>query len=147
MDGWLVRVAHRSSILTWMARRCRTVVHCIQHMAFVLRIRLNRKRIIEAYFSANRIRKLQIGAGRAPLEGWLNSDLHPRRKNIIFLDASAPLPFPDGAFDYIFSEHMIEHLSRDQGSHMLRECFRILKPGGKIRLSTPNLEAILRLYF
>ena len=61
------------------------------------------------------------------------------------MDATQPFPFPSGSFDLIFSEHMIEHVPFDQGQKMLRECFRVLKPGGKIRIATPNLQRIAAL--
>ena len=41
---------------------------------------------------------------------------------------------------------MIEHVSYAQGQHMLKECFRVLKDGGKIRISTPNLSFLILLY-
>lgn len=46
----------------------------------------------------------------------------------------------------MFSEHLIEHLSYAQGSKMLAECYRILKPHGKVRLSTPDLMFLFELY-
>jgi predicted SAM-dependent methyltransferase len=49
-------------------------------------------------------------------------------------------------FDYVFSEHMIEHVSYAEGLLMLRECLRVLKPGGRIRIATPSLEVLLDLY-
>jgi predicted SAM-dependent methyltransferase len=49
-------------------------------------------------------------------------------------------------FDYIFSEHQIEHISEADATAMLQECFRILRPGGRIRIATPDLAAILGLY-
>lgn len=49
-------------------------------------------------------------------------------------------------FDYVFSEHQIEHLSEPDLRSMVGECFRVLRPGGRIRLATPDLAAILGLY-
>lgn len=89
--------------------------------------------------------KLHLGAGGAGLPGWLNTDLHPERWPTVRLDATRPFPLPNGAFDYIFSEHMIEHLPLDGARRMLSECFRVLKPGGRIRLATPDLDRVLRL--
>ena len=102
---------------------------------------------IERYLQAHSVRKLQVGSGYNLLEGWLNADYVPSSPagNVIFLDATRPFPMPDGSFDYVFSEHMIEHIWFAQSQAMLKECFRILRPGGKIRISTPNLINIVSL--
>jgi predicted SAM-dependent methyltransferase len=106
---------------------------------------------ISRYFEANPVKKLQIGTGPNPLPGWLNTDLFPdiypeHRDKIVFLDATRPLPFDDLTFEYIFSEHQIEHISEEQARGMLQECFRVLRPGGRIRIATPDLSAIVGLY-
>jgi predicted SAM-dependent methyltransferase len=97
------------------------------------------------------VRKLQVGAGPNPLPGWLNTDLLPdfypqHRDRVFFLDAAKPFPLDDMTFDYVFSEHQIEHISETGARAMVKECFRILRPGGRIRIATPDLAAILGLY-
>lgn len=99
-----------------------------------------------SYLDSHEVRKLQIGAGPNPLDGWFNTDLEPDHTQTFFLDATHPLPFSDHTFDYIFSEHFIEHITYLEGFHLLRECRRVLKPGGKIRVATPNAENIVGLY-
>jgi SAM-dependent methyltransferase len=106
---------------------------------------LRRGSIIRGYLEGHAVRKLQIGAGPNELAGWLNADFSPRRPSTIFMDATQPFPLPAASFDVIFSEHMIEHVPFDQGQKMLRECYRVLKPGGKIRIATPNLRNIAAL--
>ena len=54
--------------------------------------------------------------------------------------------YPDDAFDFIFAEHLIEHLSWRNGQRMLAECRRVLKPGGVLRLATPDLGVLIGLY-
>ena len=107
---------------------------------------LKRKKVIKNYLKNNTIKKLNIGAGPNMLSGWLNTNIMSITKEDIFLDASIRFPFKDDTFDYIFSEHQIEHLTYTQGLVMLKECFRILKPAGKIRITTPNLESFINLY-
>lgn len=84
---------------------------------------------------------LQIGCGDNLLKGWINTDKHIR-EGVMFLDAELPFPFPNNSFKYIFSEHVLEHLSYEGGKNMLRECFRTLKKGGILRLTIPTLEFI-----
>ena len=107
-----------------------------------------RKREVGKYLSNHEIAKLQIGCGPNPLEGWLNTDvsINLRRRNPIFMDAGKPFPMPDASFDYVYSEHLFEHLTYRQALNMLRECYRILKPNGVIRIATPNLEFLVDLY-
>ncbi len=100
---------------------------------------------IRAYFDAHPSRKLHIGASRSLLPGWLNTDFILESAGVVYLDATQKFPFPDNAFDYVVSEHMIEHIDYASGQAMLRECFRVLKPGGKIRLTTPDLQVLARL--
>ena len=109
--------------------------------------RLIRGGKINRYLSSHKIRKLQIGSGKNILEGWLNTDINPGRdSSSVFLDAAKRFPFKDGIFDYVFCEHMIEHMEYKEGLRMLRECFRILKPGGKIRISTPDMRFLIEVY-
>ena len=108
--------------------------------------RLQRKSIIKNYLATQTINKLQIGGGSNPFPGWLNTDITPNADNTIFLDATEQFPFEEDSFDYVFCEHMIEHISYLEGINMLQECYRILKQGGKIRVSTPNLKIFLELF-
>lgn len=104
-----------------------------------------RRPIIDAYLASTGAKKLQLGAGGNALDGWLCSDLFPQPHEI-YVDVTKPLPFPDGSFDYVFSEHQIEHVPYPDGVFMLHGCFRVLKPGGVLRIATPDLERIVGLY-
>jgi predicted SAM-dependent methyltransferase len=99
---------------------------------------------IRDYLKLRQVRKLQLGAGGNDPEGWLNTDIEPSRKEV-YLDATSRYPFPDGSFHYIFSEHMIEHVPWEGGVVMLKECYRVLAIGGKIRIVTPNLTKFVQL--
>jgi predicted SAM-dependent methyltransferase len=107
--------------------------------------RRDRTAAIQAYLGAHVVRKLQLGAGGNVLTGWLNSDISPPNSNVSFLDAREPFPFGDYTFDYIFCEHLMEHLCYLEGQSALRECYRVLKCCGKVRIATPNLNNILAL--
>jgi predicted SAM-dependent methyltransferase len=62
------------------------------------------------------------------------------------LDVARRFPFDDNTFDYAFSEHMIEHIPHAVGQHMINECYRVLKPGGRLRITTPDLAFLIALY-
>jgi SAM-dependent methyltransferase len=97
------------------------------------------------YMATHRVRKLHVGCGGNYLESWLNSDLIPDNSNIVALDAAKPFPLPSTSFDYVYSEHVIEHLSFAQQLNFLKESYRILKPGGKIRIATPDFDFLAQL--
>jgi predicted SAM-dependent methyltransferase len=103
--------------------------------------------IIRKYFLENDSRKLHLGAGSSVNLGWLTSDLSPKiTGRTIYIDATKKLPFKDNSFDFVYCEHMIEHISYDQASRMLEECNRVMKKGAKIRISTPDLDKYLSLF-
>lgn len=110
-----------------------------------IKLSLARRKRIVTYFEATKCRKLQIGCGKNILPGWLNCDFAPSSPQAVYLDATSRFPLADESVDFIFSEHMIEHVPYAAGQRMLRECFRVLKPGGTIRISTPNLRNIASL--
>lgn len=77
---------------------------------------------------------IQFGAGQLHLPPpWRNYDRD--------VDCAQPLPrdkFPDGCAAFVFSEMMVEHLTPQQGWNFLDECFRILQPGGVLRIVIPD---------
>jgi len=106
------------------------------------RYRRRNAALVREYFAQHAVRKLHLGSGRTRLEGWLHSDLEPTGSDCIKLDMARPFPFPDNAFQYIASEHSIEHIKYEEGKHALKECWRVLAPGGLLRISTPDLSLL-----
>jgi len=102
--------------------------------------------ITRSYLANANTTMLQIGCGRRILSGWLNADFYPKTRNVLHLDATCRLPFDDDTFDFVFSEHMIEHVPFHQGQDLIHECFRVLAPGGTLRISTPDLAFLIDLY-
>lgn len=89
---------------------------------------------------------LLIGAGHHPPAGWLATDLDPGvAPGVVFLDATQAFPFPDASFDRVHSEHVIEHVPLSGGRAMLAEVRRVLRPGGRIRIATPDLARLAAL--
>lgn len=102
--------------------------------------------LINTYLANNPIAKLQIGAQSNSMNGWLNVDVLPKSHDVVYMDAAKPFPFQSNTFDYIYSEHMIEHISFQEAKIMMAECFRALKRNGRIRISTPDLAFLINLY-
>jgi predicted SAM-dependent methyltransferase len=109
------------------------------------RVHLTSRSIIDGYLRTHSPRKLQIGAGKVNLEGWLNTDIEPARGQA-YLDATKAFPLPDRSVNYVFSEHLIEHLTYEDGLSMLKETYRVPTPGGKVRIATPNLLKLVQLF-
>ena len=103
-------------------------------------------KLVNEYLAAHSVRKVQIGCGENALDGWLNCDLNPKAASVVALDVTAKFPFQDDQFDYLFSEHLIEHFDYLVGKQILKECFRVLKPLGKIRIVTPGLAFLVGLH-
>lgn len=95
--------------------------------------------------------KLVLGCGKELKKDWINTNLFIKPRTVEWynkkrsegytiqeVDVTKPLPYVDNQFDYIFSEHMIEHLHEEDGINCLKECLRILKPGGVIRTIAPD---------
>jgi len=89
--------------------------------------------------------KLHLGSGSVRFEGWLNVDLDAPSADM-HLDLRQVLPFEDESVEYIMNEHFIEHLTRDEALAFLKECHRVLRADGVLRLSTPDLEFLTVRY-
>lgn len=96
------------------------------------------KKATERYLKRFHPPSLNLGSGSNRIKGMLNVDIDARAD--AYVNITKPLPFPDATFQYIYSEEVIEHVSREHAKHLLLECYRILMPGGRIRLTTPSLD-------
>jgi predicted SAM-dependent methyltransferase len=95
---------------------------------------------------ANGARHLHLGCGPKYLPGFLNIDGNPFNKIDLWLDVRNGLPFSSDSVDSIYSTHMFEHFFPDELQQLMRECLRVLKPGGGIRLIVPNLTSAISAY-
>jgi predicted SAM-dependent methyltransferase len=96
--------------------------------------------------SVNRVRHLHLGCGPKYLPGFLNIDGNLFNKIDLWLDVRNGLPFPSDSVDSIYSTHMFEHFYPDELQLLLRDCLRVLKAGGGIRLIVPNLASAISAY-
>ncbi len=69
-----------------------------------------------------------------------------RRYTFVHHSLRYGIPFETDSVDYVYSGHFLEHLDRDEGAALLRETYRVLKPGGIARLSVPDLERVIDEY-
>jgi predicted SAM-dependent methyltransferase len=102
--------------------------------------------MIAEYLGREQQPRLQIGSGPHFFPGWLNTDYFPVSREFVFMDATKQFPLPSDTFELSFSEHIIEHIPYEGGENMLRETFRVLKPGGVVRVATPDLTKFIGLF-
>ncbi|MES2884295.1 MAG: methyltransferase domain-containing protein [Pseudomonadota bacterium] len=89
--------------------------------------------------------KLNLGCGSNEKAGWINIDAGPNAD--FMLDLRRRLPFQNDSAALIYSEHFFEHLGYpDSACFHLRECYRVLAPGGLISFGVPHGEKYVRLY-
>ena len=89
--------------------------------------------------------RLHLACGNRILQGWANIDvigLH----TVIKHDLTRPFPISEGSIEYIFCEHFIEHVTREDAKKILYQCCRVLRPGGVLRITTPDLRYLVDAY-
>jgi predicted SAM-dependent methyltransferase len=108
--------------------------------------------------------KLNIGCGTSGIQGWVNIDNSPtillsrlpfgRRifrtpdwpPGVCRADVRKRIPFPDASVSYIYSSHTFEHFTYEESLLVAKECFRVLKPGGVLRIVVPDLGILVSDY-
>jgi predicted SAM-dependent methyltransferase len=61
-------------------------------------------------------------------------------KGINVCDIRRPLSLPDTSFDAVYANHVLEHLTPEEGAKFTKEIYRVLKPSGVFRVVVPDLE-------
>jgi SAM-dependent methyltransferase len=88
--------------------------------------------------------QLHIGSGPYNLDGWINLDIFPAQLSTNVLWG---LPFTDGQCRFVFLSHLLEHLFYPTDAMgLLEDIYRILEPGGVVRIVVPDIEQCLRAY-
>lgn len=89
---------------------------------------------------------LNLGCGQRYHSSWVNIDFKSDSTEVIAHDLGKGLPFEPNSFDVIYHSHLLEHFSKEYARLFMKDCYRILRPGGIIRVVVPDLETIARLY-
>ncbi len=116
---------------------------------------LNDRRL-KKFFTDNPVERLHVGCGLCVLPGWCNvlydrNQEYGRVKSLngawwLNYNLLKPWPWPENSVRFVAGAHFIEHLDINQCLKFCRGAFKVLKPGGVIRLSCPDLEIYARHY-
>ncbi len=113
--------------------------------------------------------KLNLGSGNRAIPGWINVDysIGARLSKLPFFarfsnktkllklswdphihihNLTKPFPWKDQSVDVVYASHTLEHFSKQDGRFFLRECHRILKEGGILRVVVPNFRVLVERY-
>ncbi|MCC7518242.1 MAG: methyltransferase domain-containing protein [Verrucomicrobiae bacterium] len=89
---------------------------------------------------------VHLGCGRHYIEGMVNVDVNPFVRSEVWLDLRKRLPFSDGSVDAIYCCHTLEHFFEPDARAIVADGLRTLKPGGGIRIVTPDLRKAAEAY-
>lgn len=122
----------------------------------LLRYSLLNRYQLKRYFLKHPVSRLHVGCGLSILPGWCNvlyerNQEYGRVKKInggLFLNFNLlnEWPWPKGSVSFVAGAHFIEHIDLNQCLKFVREAYEVLRPGGIIRLSCPDLEVYARHY-
>jgi predicted SAM-dependent methyltransferase len=104
---------------------------------------IGRRRLERALAAPTGPVRLELGSN-ARRAGWIVTNVSWRTRN--FLDATQPWPVAPGTVEAVYADNMIEHLPLAAGRAALQNAHTALRPGGTIRLATPDVEAAVHLY-
>src|SRR6186713_8165 len=90
--------------------------------------------------------QVNLGCGWRFNPNWTNFDLAPISPQVKKANFLFRIPLPDKSASCVYHSHTLEHLSLKFGKQFLKECQRVLEPGGILRIVVPDLEKTVRDY-
>ena len=91
-------------------------------------------------------KRLHLGCGAVKLTGFCNVDIDVTEALDIVDDITLLTKFPSNFADQIYACHVLEHLPHNEILPSLQQWHRVLKPGGEIRISVPDIDRIVKIY-
>ena len=89
---------------------------------------------------------LNLGCGATYHKDWTNIDFVSNSEYVIAHNLVSGIPQPDNSFEVVYHSHVLEHFSKTQAVDFIKECYRVLKLDGIIRIAIPDLEQIVLNY-
>lgn len=93
-------------------------------------------------------RFINLGCGSIYIDApdWLNLDFNPVFPGVRTANLLKRLPLPSEDAELIYSSHFVEHIPKGDVRAFMRECYRVLRPNGLLRLVLPDFEEMARTY-
>ena len=89
---------------------------------------------------------LNLGCGLRYHSKWINIDFVSSGSGVIRHNLLKGIPFSDSSCEVVYHSHLLEHFTKDDAEGLILECYRVLRPGGVIRVVVPDLEDITKQY-
>jgi len=89
---------------------------------------------------------LNLGCGNRYHPDWTNINFTSTGESVIAHNLRTSIPFPDQSFDLVYHSHVLEHFSKTEAEPFIKECYRVLRPQGILRVVVPDLERITKMY-
>lgn len=90
--------------------------------------------------------RVHLGCGSVNMSGWVNLDAQVDSHIHLAREGFDLGIFAQESVSVIYASHCLEHLNRDNALRVLRECYRVLAPGGLLVLSVPSFDRLCEAY-
>ena len=94
----------------------------------------------------SKLNYLNLGCGSTFHKDWTNVDFVSTGEDVIAHNLLSGVPFNDNTFEVVYHSHVLEHFPKDKAIVFIKECYRVLKTDGIIRVAIPDLERIAKNY-
>ena len=89
---------------------------------------------------------LNLGCGQRFHPSWTNINFASTGDGVIAHNLKHGIPFPDDSFNVVYHSHILEHFPKTEAEPFIKECYRVLRPQGILRVVVPDLEQIAKMY-
>jgi predicted SAM-dependent methyltransferase len=90
--------------------------------------------------------KLHLGCFHKKIHGFVNIDIREDINPDVVDDVFKLTKFKDNSADLIYACHVLEHATFEEARTAMRRWYEVLKPGGKLRLAVPDMQAVFEYY-
>lgn len=89
---------------------------------------------------------LNVGCGNKFHKKWINVDVVSNSPHVKSYNLLKGIPFSENQFEVVYHSQVLEHFPKEKAHDFIKECLRVLKPGGILRVVVPDLENIINEY-